>query len=308
LIKTEHIEHRYGDILALKDLNLEIPAQAIYGFIGPNGAGKTTTINILATLLKPSGGKAWIDGIEITDQPMEVRRLVGYMPETFGVYDDMLVWEYLEFFAAAYKVPPKKRAGIIDDVLSLTDLNRLRNRPVASLSRGMRQRLCLAKTLVHDPKVLLLDEPASGLDPRARIEFRELLQTLAAMGKTILVSSHILAELSRVCTHIGIIETGRLLASGPVAQVLSSVRAHRRIRLECTSSAKPAKELLLQIPQVQDPILDEHILYFDFLGTNDELAEIPAALQSAGIRFFSFSEQGLNLEDLFLEITTGDLQ
>ncbi|MDD8047383.1 MAG: ABC transporter ATP-binding protein [Verrucomicrobiota bacterium] len=308
MIKTTNIQHRYGEILALHDLNLEIPAQAIYGFIGPNGAGKSTTINILATLLRPTAGKAWVDGIEVSQHPMEVRRRVGYMPETFGVYEDMLLWEYLEFFAAAYKVPARKRGPIIDDVLTLTELHRLRDRRLDSLSRGMRQRLCLAKTLVHDPKVLLLDEPASGLDPRARIEFRGLLQTLAEMGKTILVSSHILAELSRVCSHIGILESGRLLASGPVAEVLSSVRAHRRIRVECTASAASAKELVMEMQQVRDPVLDEHVLFFDFLGTNDELAAIPAVLLENGIRFSSFSEQGINLEDLFLEITTGDIQ
>jgi len=206
MIKTTHLHKKYKNLVAVKDLNIEIERGDVYGFIGPNGAGKTTTIKILATLISPSFGTASIDGYDVRDYPRAVRAKIGYMPDFFGVYDDMKVWEYLDFFAAAYKIPRQQRVNIIDDVLELTDLHNKREDFVEALSRGMKQRLCLAKTLVHDPDVLLLDEPASGLDPRARIEMRELLKELRRMGKTILISSHILTELADFCNKIGIIE------------------------------------------------------------------------------------------------------
>src|SRR5687768_10011774 len=226
MIQIKNLSKKYRDLVALRDLNLTIEKGDVFGFIGPNGAGKTTTIKILATLLEPSTGEAYVDGIDVVRHPLEVRRIIGYMPDFFGVYDDVKVWEYLDFFAAAYKIPANKRKGIIDDVLELTDLTGKREAYVESLSRGMKQRLCLAKTLVHDPKVLLLDEPASGLDPRARIEFRELLKELRAMGKTIIVSSHILPELADFCNKIGIIEKGEMIVSGDVNDIIKQVREH----------------------------------------------------------------------------------
>ena len=203
MIQIQHLRKEYKELVAVKDLNLELEAGDIFGFIGPNGAGKTTTIKMLSTLLTPTAGRAMVDGIDVVRYPEQVRGIVGYMPDFFGVYDDIKVWEYLDFFAAAYRIPKDKRPQIIDDVLTLTDLNVKKDSYVESLSRGMKQRLCLAKTLVHDPKVLLLDEPASGLDPRARIEIKELLKELKAMGKTIIVSSHILPELADFCNKSG---------------------------------------------------------------------------------------------------------
>jgi ABC-2 type transport system ATP-binding protein len=223
MIQIKDLTKTYRDLTAVRGLNLTIEKGDVFGFIGPNGAGKTTTIKVLATLLEPTTGAAYVDGVDVVRNPLEVRRLIGYMPDFFGVYDDVKVWEYLDFFAAAYKIPVNKRKGIIDDVLELTDLTGKREAYVESLSRGMKQRLCLSKTLVHDPKVLLLDEPASGLDPRARIEFRALLKELQAMGKTIFVSSHILPELADFCNVVGIMERGQLIVSGRVNDIVQKL-------------------------------------------------------------------------------------
>src|SRR5438270_11590897 len=223
MIEIQHLRKEYKDLVAVKDLNLELEQGDIFGFIGPNGAGKTTTIKMLATLLIPTAGTAMVNGIDCVRYPEKIRSIVGYMPDFFGVYDDIKVWEYLDFFAAAYRIPRDKRPQIVDDVLALTDLTVKKDSYVESLSRGMKQRLCLAKTLVHDPKVMLLDEPASGLDPRARIEIKELLKELKNMGKTIIISSHILPELADFCNKIGIIEQGELIVSGDVGEIMRQV-------------------------------------------------------------------------------------
>src|SRR5438045_2692689 len=226
MIEIKHLRKEYKDKPepAVKDLCLELEQGDIFGFIGPNGAGKTTTIKMLATLLIPTAGTALVNGIDVVRYPEQIRSIVGYMPDFFGVYDDIKVWEYLDFFAAAYRIQRDKRPQIIDDVLALTDLTVKKDSYVESLSRGMKQRLCLAKTLVHDPKVMLLDEPASGLDPRARIEIRELLKELRSMGKTIIISSHILPELADFCNKIGIIEKGHLIVAGDVNEIVRQVR------------------------------------------------------------------------------------
>src|SRR5437016_6849265 len=221
IIETRDLVKRYGKLTAVNHLSLQVPRGAIYGFVGPNGAGKTSTMRILTTLMLPSSGQAFVCGYEVTKDPRAVRRAIGYMPDFFGVYDDMKVWEYLDFFAMAYKIHPAQRPKIINDVLELTDLTVKKDDYVEALSRGMKQRLCLAKTLVHDPKVLLLDEPASGLDPRARIEIKELLRELKSMGKTIIISSHILPELADFCNKIGIIEKGEMIISGDVNDIIS---------------------------------------------------------------------------------------
>src|SRR5262245_12761213 len=231
MIQIQHLRKEYKELVAVKDLNLDLEAGDIFGFIGPNGAGKTTTIKMLSTLLTPTAGRAMVDGIDVVRYPEQVRGIVGYMPDFFGVYDDIKVWEYLDFFAAAYRIPKDKRPQIIDDVLTLTDLNVKKDAYVESLSRGMKQRLCLAKTLVHDPKVLLLDEPASGLDPRARIEIKELLKELKAMGKTIIVSSHILPELADFCNKIGIIEKGQMIVAGDVNSIIRQVSGHHTLEV-----------------------------------------------------------------------------
>src|SRR6266700_2154094 len=231
MIEIKHLRKEYKDLVAVKDLTLDLDQGDIFGFIGPNGAGKTTTIKMLATLLIPTAGSAMMNGIDVVRYPEQIRSIVGYMPDFFGVYDDIKVWEYLDFFAAAYRIPKDKRPQIIDDVLTLTDLNVKKDSYVESLSRGMKQRLCLAKTLVHDPKVLLLDEPASGLDPRARIEIKELLKELKAMGKTIIVSSHILPELADFCNKIGIIEKGEMLISGDVTDIIRQLAGHHMLEV-----------------------------------------------------------------------------
>ena len=231
MIKIQNFSKKYQSFFAVKKLNLSIEKGDIFGFIGPNGAGKTTTIRFLATLLQPSAGRALINGYDVTSQIMKVRHSIGYMPDNFGLYDGMKVWEFLDFFAVAYKMPRKRRLIVIEDVLALVDLTEKRNTLVNGLSRGMKQRLCLAKTLLHDPPVLILDEPASGLDPRARVEMKELLKELQRMGKTILISSHILSELAECCNKIGIMERGVLLAAGPIQEILKTVHEYRIIEL-----------------------------------------------------------------------------
>jgi ABC-2 type transport system ATP-binding protein len=231
IVETRNLTRRYGDTLALDHLNLQIPDGAIFGFIGPNGAGKTTTMRILTTLLLPTGGEAWVGGESVLKHPARVRNLVGFMPDFFGVYDNVKSWEYLDFFGRAYGVAPERRASAIGELLDLVDLGHKRDDFVMNLSRGMKQRLSLARTMMHDPKLLILDEPASGLDPRARIELRELLKELRALGKTIMISSHILTELAEMCTHIAIIERGHLLASGDVETIMRSLQPHRTLEL-----------------------------------------------------------------------------
>ena len=227
MIELQHFTKRYGDLLAVDDLNLKIEPGEMFGFIGPNGAGKSTTIRFLATLLKATAGDGIVNGHRVSREPLAVRRSIGYMPDNFGVYDGMKVWEFLDFFAVAYQLPRPRRKQVIGDVLDLLDLTGKREAFVNSLSRGMKQRLCLAKTLVHDPPVLILDEPSSGLDPRARIEVKALLKELRQMGKTILISSHILTELADCCTSIGIIERGKLLMHGPIEEVYRRIRRNR---------------------------------------------------------------------------------
>jgi ABC-2 type transport system ATP-binding protein len=252
IVEMRDLTHRYGATLALDHLNLQIPEGAIFGFIGPNGAGKTTTMRILTTLLVPSGGDARVGGFSVLTAPRDVRRLVGFMPDFFGVYDNMKVWEYLDFFGHAYSIPAPRRAGLIADLLELVDLDHKRDDFVMDLSRGMKQRLSLARTMIHDPRLLILDEPASNLDPRARIELRELLKELRALGKTIMISSHILTELAEMCTHIAIIERGRLLAAGDVQTILRSLQPHRTLELRVLTAADRAEALLRAQPDVLD--------------------------------------------------------
>src|SRR5437763_7808881 len=245
VVDIQHLRKDYRNLVAVKDLSLRLEQGDIFGFIGPNGAGKTTTIRMLATLLRPTAGSAFIAGYEITKDPEKVRAVIGYMPDSFGVYDDIKVWEYLDFFAAAYKLPRDERPGVIDSVLELTDLTGKKEAFVEELSRGMKQRLCLAKTLVHDPQVLLLDEPASGLDPRARVEIKELLKELRRMGKTILISSHILPELADFCNKIGIIEQGELVVSGEVGEIMRQMAGGQLYEVRLPAEDRPAALQLL---------------------------------------------------------------
>jgi len=314
MIQITGLTKKYRDLVALRDLNLTIEKGDVFGFIGPNGAGKTTTIKILSTLLEPTSGQAYVDGIDVVRQPLEVRRIIGYMPDFFGVYDDVKVWEYLDFFAAAYKIPVNKRKGIIDDVLELTDLTGKREAYVESLSRGMKQRLCLAKTLVHDPKVLLLDEPASGLDPRARIEFRALLKELKAMGKTIFVSSHILPELADFCNVVGIMEQGRLVVTGNVNEIVQKLEGHVVLdaRLggngDGSEHGARALQLLENYPLIKDMRVEGNHLSIDFLGGHDDLPPLLSLLVKNDIPVASFVQREADLEDVFMKVTRGAVQ
>src|SRR3990172_7021592 len=249
MIKIRGFTKRFDHFVAVDGLDLDIEQGDVFGFIGPNGAGKTTTIRFLATPLKPPAGQAWINGYAISNQVDHVKRSIGFMPDTFGVYDGMKVWEFLDFFATAYGLPRSKRRGLIEDVLDLVDLTQKRDTLVNGLSRGMQQRLCLAKTLVHDPPVLILDEPASGLDPRARLEVKALLKELRAMGKTILISSHILSELADCCPSIGIIERGKLLAAGPITTIQRQLNPHPRLPIRILEGADRALTIIRSHPK-----------------------------------------------------------
>jgi ABC-2 type transport system ATP-binding protein len=315
MIRLQGLTKRYGDLTAVADLDLNIGAGEVFGFIGPNGAGKTTTMRILTTLLRPTSGRAWVAGHSVTDDPRAVRRVIGYMPDFFGVYEDMKVWEYLDFFAACYDVPAATRPGMIDDLLALVDLGHKREAYVETLSRGMKQRLCLARTLTHDPQVLILDEPASGLDPRARIEMRELLRELQKMGKTIFFSSHILSEVADVCTSIGIIENGRLVASGNVEAMMRQLRAHRLITIRFVSGAGVdvgaaglwlrGEPGVLSVAPPEEAGLPPDALRLDFGGDDATLSELLARLVGRGLPVVAFHEEQGDLEDVFMQVTRG---
>jgi len=305
MIRTFGLTKHFNGLVAVNHLDLRVERGDICGFIGPNGAGKTTTIKMLATLLKPTEGHAEVCNYNVLTQPNDVKRVIGYMPDFFGVYDDMKVWEYLDFFAAAYKIDKSRRKQIIDDVLQLTDLTGKREDFVEALSRGMKQRLCLAKTLVHDPQVLLLDEPASGLDPRARIELRELLKELQNMGKTILVSSHILTELSDFCNTIAIIEKGNLLVSGRVDDILRRLKAQRVVEVKVAGDPNAARAVLEPNPQVQNVSADGQTLQVEVSLDLEDTSFILSSLVEAGVKVQSVRELELDLEDAFMKITEG---
>lgn len=312
-IETRHLTKRYNGLTAVDDLNLAIPAGSLYGFIGPNGAGKTTTIRMLAGLLAPTSGDILIEGEEIARNSTRARWLVGYMPDFFGVYDDMKAWEYLDFFARCYALPASKRATVVEELLHLVDLYDKRDAWVESLSRGMRQRLCLAHALVHDPKILLLDEPASGLDPRARIEMRELLRELGRMGKTVLISSHILTELAEMCDAVAIIEKGKLVASGPVADIARAARAERLLRVQLLHSTDEAQlaraeALLRAYPGVTDVFQLQSALEVPFGGDEAAAAALLRHLVAEGLPVLAFGEAASDLEEIFLAVTKGEVQ
>jgi ABC-2 type transport system ATP-binding protein len=308
MIETRELTKMYGELYALNRLNLKLDRGDVYGFIGPNGAGKTTTMRILATLLNPTWGEASVCGYSIYNNAKEIRRMMGYMPDFFGVYDDMKVIEYLEFFAAAYRINGPARRKKCDQVLELVDLGYKRDALVTSLSRGMTQRLGLARVLLHDPQVLLLDEPASGLDPRARIEMRALLKELRKMGKTILVSSHILPELADICNKIGIIERGELLFDGDVQTAIKRVRK-RTVYLVAVgdgrnSSAKDHIEAHVSVLSVEDKPEEEALRVTLNDGITDASFLVDLLLRQ-GLRLKTFKEEEINLENVFLELTKG---
>ena len=310
IVQTEGLVKRYDRTLAVAGIDLVVEQGEIFGLVGPNGAGKTTTLRMLATLLQPSAGTAEIGGWSVTRDADEVRRVIGFMPDVFGVYDDMKVWEYLDFFARCYGLPAAGRRRMIGDLLELVDLGAKRDDYVQTLSRGMEQRLCLAHALVHDPQVLLLDEPASGLDPRARVELRELLRELRSLGKTILISSHILPELEELCTSVAIVDHGQVLAQGRIAEIERRLRfgAVLRVRLLLDGDALEAvrAHFAEDVDVASAELLDDGTIELGFRGDDAASARLLATSVAAGLPIVSFARAASDLEELFLQVTAPD--
>jgi len=308
MIELNEFGKEYGNFTAVECLNLKIEEGEMFGFIGPNGAGKSTSIRFLATLLRPTRGDGEVNGYSVSRNPMDVRRSVGYMPDNFGVYDGMKVWEFLDFFAVAYKIGRTQRKRVIRDVLDLLDLTYKRDAYVNSLSRGMKQRLCLAKTLVHDPPVLILDEPASGLDPRARIEVKALLKELRRMGKTILISSHILTELADCCTSIGIIERGNLLMHGPIEDVYRQIQQSNIVVARFSHNEDIALSIIRSNPDVKDVQVDGPRVTIEFASVEHNDTEMLKELINQGVGVQSYAQKEPTLEDVFMMVTKGLVQ
>ncbi|RYG38252.1 ABC transporter ATP-binding protein [bacterium] len=309
MLEVKDLRKEYGNLTAVKGISFTLQPGDIFGFIGSNGAGKTTTIRMISTLLEPTSGTATLNGADIRREPMEVRRMLGYMPDFFGLYDDVKVWEYLDFFAAIYRVPSRKRNEVIDNVLELTDLTVKKDAFVQSLSRGMQQRLCLARCLVHDPALLLLDEPASGLDPRARADLKELIAELGRMGKIVIVSSHILPELADFCNTVGIIERGELLVSGPVDKIVRQIQPTRVLEVRVIGSSTEAARHASDTPGVlNSEAASDGEFRLEFNGDDEQQADLVKKLVHGGVRVLSVTEQQADLEDVFLRLTTGAVQ
>ena len=305
MIKTQDLTKVYGELRAINNLTLELAEGDLFGYIGPNGSGKTTTMRILATLLQPSWGEAYVCDYSIYTHPKEIRRLVGFMPDFFGVYDDMKVIEYLEFFAACYRIKGPKRRKVCQQMLELVDLGYKRHALVTSLSRGMTQRLGLARVLLHDPQVLILDEPASGLDPRARIEIRQVLRDLRNLGKTIMVSSHILPELADICNKVGIIERGELLVSAEVADVMRQVRQQPVLQIGLAGDLDRAARLLEEHDLVDKVEIRDGRLYATLAQGVEDYSDLPTLLIQAGHKLTTFKLDEINLETAFMALTKG---
>ena len=303
MIETRGLTRKYGTMTAVGNVDLFVPANTIFGFIGPNGAGKTTTMRMLATLLRPTVGEIFIDGVDAIDRPDEVRRKIGYLSDSFGLYEDMKVWEYVDYFCGAYGIEssPEK----VDTILDLVQLTHKREELVGRLSRGMRQRMGIARMLVYDPKVVLLDEPANGLDPIARIALRDLLKTLRDRGTTVLVSSHILTELSDMCDTVGIMELGTLIVAGSIEKILSQTRTQLRLVLEVLGPVELAMEILQGSPQVVDVATVSGKIEMGFTGTREDLPALHKRLVENAVPVIAFFPKAENLEDLFLRLSTG---
>ncbi|HEY4391227.1 MAG TPA: ABC transporter ATP-binding protein [Paenibacillus sp.] len=305
MIEIHNLTKTYGSFHALESVNINIDKGTVFGFVGPNGAGKTTTMSILATLLLPTSGTAKVGGYDVVQHPHEVRKRIGYMPDFFGVYDQFKTTEYLHFYGASYGIPRGERDKLIPQLLELVNLSDKRDSYVDSLSRGMKQRLCLARCLVHDPEVLILDEPASGLDPRARIEMREIIKELKLMGKTIIISSHILPELAEMVDEIGVIEHGRMVAQGKVAEIQNRLRVKRVLHIRTLGQEENLGSWLRDEAYVSQVFIDAAGVHIHFNGGDLEQSELLARMVSAGFKIISFNEAQTNLEDVFLEITKG---
>lgn len=307
MIEIRDLTKRYGSFTALDQLNLSLEEGVVFGFVGANGAGKSTTFSILATLLSPTSGDALINGKSVIKEPKEVRKQIGYMPDFFGVYDQLKVDEYLDFYGASYGIGAADRKVLIPQLLELVNLTHKRYDYVDLLSRGMKQRLCLARALIHDPKVLILDEPASGLDPRARVEMRDILRNLKSMGKTILISSHILPELAEMCDEIGVIDNGKLIAHGNVASIQAQLQGEKRIVIKVSDQLNEVRAFLEEDPLISSiDLMDNRLeIAFNYRGTNaDQVALLKKAIL-ANLPIYALSEEEKDLEDVFMAITKG---
>lgn len=307
MIEIKGLTKRYGNFYALKDLNLTIGEGVVFGFVGANGAGKSTTFSILSTLLQPTSGEAFINGKSVRRQPHEVRKQIGYMPDFFGVYDQLKADEYLDFYGASYGIPAEEREKLIPELLELVNLSHKRYEYVDLLSRGMKQRLCLARSLIHDPAVLILDEPASGLDPRARIEMRDILKHLKGMGKTILISSHILPELAEMCDEIGVLDGGQLVAHGSVADIHEKLQNERPVTVHLLGSLPEFVAFIEEQPFVSTVETDEkrNLVTFSYRGTDEKQRELLKTAVLKDLPIITFSQTETDLEDVFMEITKG---
>ncbi len=306
MLKIEGLVKKYGKFTAVDHLDMHVNKGSIFGFVGPNGAGKTTTMKIMAGLLSANEGSVIIDGIDVSQNADLLKQKIGYMPDFFGVYTDLRVDEYMDFYAGTYYIPYEQRGEIIDNLLELVDLSHKRKAYVDSLSRGMKQRLCLARALVHDPDILILDEPASGLDPRARIEMKEVLKQLSTLDKTIIISSHILPELAEMCTEIGIINHGQMVDSGSVTDIMRHISKERIIEIKPLDKMQEITFMLEQMPDVSDIVSNTFDITFSYRGDDEGLARILAQTVSNGIPVLSFREKEGNLEDIFMQLTGGE--
>ncbi|MCM3638034.1 ABC transporter ATP-binding protein [Sporosarcina luteola] len=307
MIEIKGLTKKYGQFTALDDLNLTLDEGTVFGFVGANGAGKSTTFLIVSTLLQPTSGDVMINGVSVREKPADIRKLIGYMPDFFGVYDQLKADEYLDFYGASYGIPEEERKKLIPQLLELVNLSHKRDSYVDLLSRGMKQRLCLARCLIHDPKVLILDEPASGLDPRARIEMRDILKTLKGMGKTILISSHILPELAEMCDEIGVIDNGKLIAHGSVADIQKKLQGEKTITVRLASQSAEAISFFEEQPFVTSIEKLEGDEGVSFIYRGEEAEQIDMLKQAilSDLPILSFKEHVTNLEDVFMEITKG---
>ncbi len=304
MISIKHLRKEYDQLIALDNLSLEVPRGECFGLIGPNGAGKTTLLRILATLLEPTFGSVHIRGIDILKEPLQVHKYIGYLSDVFAVYEDMLVWEYLDHFARCYGIMSiEQRDKLVDEVLELVSLRERKKAEIKGLSRGMRQRLCLAKTLIHQPEVLLLDEPASGMDPAGRIEFREMLKQLVSLGRTILISSHILTEMADFCTSVAIIERGELLASGRVDDILNQLQPAMRLEIEVIDRQEQLIELLKNHPSVQNVDASNGKIMGRWHASKEALPELHQRIVQAGVPLVTLTVRNDNLEDIYMKIS-----
>ncbi len=304
MLRIENLCKKYGKFQAVNNLNLHIPKGEIFGFVGPNGAGKTTTMRIVCGLLDATSGRVYADGIDVINKPRHLKSKIGYMPDFFGVYDDLKVMEYMEFYASIYNITGKESQKVCNDLLELVDLSDKRDFYVDSLSRGMKQRLCLARSLVHNPDLLVLDEPASGMDPRARVEMKEILRTLKSMGKTILVSSHILPELAELCTSIGIIEKGSVVMSGTVEEITRKVYHTQTIRIKVIEKADEAIRVLQEYPDVDGVnSVGLNEIEASFKGDETFMNALLVRLIQKDIPVVTFNQLDGNLEDIFMKVT-----